>query len=103
MRKNFFTKEIDIAGAKTSVKELVQETLINFAWGFFGNSIVVFISKEIDIAVFFNFILYYVLISYIVNREKYKTRLGKFVVLPLSAATGAYAGYKIAQYISHLI
>jgi hypothetical protein len=102
-KDNCFTKEIDIAGAKTSVRELTQETIINFAWGFFGNSIVVFMSKEIDIAVFVNFILYYMLISYIVNREKYKTRLGKFIVLPVSAAAGAFVGYKMAQYISNFI
>ena len=98
-----FTKEINIWGAKTSIKELTIETLINFSWGFFGNSIIVFMAKEIDVAVFINFLLYYVMISYIVNREKYKTRLGKFVVLPLSASMGAFVGYKVAQFISHLI
>jgi hypothetical protein len=98
-----FTKEINIWGAKTSIKELTIETLINFSWGFFGNSIIVFMAKEIDGAVFINFLLYYVMISYIVNREKYKTRLGKFVVLPLSASMGAFVGYKVAQFISHLI
>jgi hypothetical protein len=50
-----------------------------------------------------NFILYYLLISYIVNREKYKTKLGKFIILPGSAAIGAFTGYKLAQYISLFI
>jgi hypothetical protein len=49
--------------------------------------------------VFMNFILYYLLISYIVNRDKYKTKLGKFIILPGSAAIGAFTGYKLAQYI----
>ena len=81
----------------------VKETLINFTWGFCGNSIVVFMAKEIDIAVLLNFFIYYMLISIIVNRAKYETILGKFVVLPGSAALGAFTGYKVAQLISQLI
>jgi hypothetical protein len=60
-------------------------------------------AKGIDFMVFMNFIFYYILISYIVNRDKYQTRLGKFIILPGSAAIGAYTGYKMAQYISFLL
>jgi hypothetical protein len=95
-----WTRQINIYGAKTSVSELVRETLINFCWGFVGNSIVVFMAKEIDVAVLINFFLYYLLISYVVNRAKYTTRLGKFIILPVSAALGAFTGYKVAQLIS---
>jgi hypothetical protein len=100
MKKNIFTKEIKVADAKTSVNELTRETLINFCWGFFGNSIVVFMAKEIDMAVLINFFLYSMLISNIVHRNKYESNFGKFVVLPGSAALGAYTGYKVAQIIS---
>ena len=93
-------KELDIFGAITTPLELIRETVINFLWGFMGNSIVVFMSKGIDSMVILNFILYYILISYIVNRDKYTTRLGKFVILPGSAALGAFSGYKLAKYIS---
>lgn len=103
MKNNIFTKEIKVADANTSVSELTRETLINFSWGFFGNSIVVFMAKEIDIAVLINFFLYYILISMIVNRAKYETNLGKFFVLPGSAALGAFTGYKIAQLISQFL
>jgi hypothetical protein len=103
MKKNIFTKEIKVADAKTSVSELIRETLINFFWGFFGNSIVLFMAKEIDLAVLINFFLYYILISIIVNRAKYETNLGKFVVLPGSAALGAFTGYKVAQLISSIL
>jgi hypothetical protein len=72
-------------------------------WGFMGNSIVVFMSKELDMMVFLNFVCYYTLISYIVNRNKYETRLGRFIILPGSAAIGAFVGYKVAQYISLLM
>ena len=103
MKKNIFTKEIKVADAKTSVSELIRETLINFFWGFFGNSIVLFMAKEIDLAVLINFFLYYILISIIVNHAKYETNLGKFVVLPGSAALGAFTGYKVAQLISSIL
>lgn len=103
MKNNFFTKEINIVGAKTSFIELTTETLVNYFWGFIGNSLVIFMSRGIDSAVFFNFTLYYLLISHIVNKEKYTTRLGKFIVMPLSASLGAFSGYKFAQFISTLI
>ena len=67
------------------------------------NSIVVFVAKELDIMVLINYILYYILISYIVNRKKYDTILGKFIVLPGSAAAGAFTGYKLAQIVAKLI
>ena len=103
MKTNIFTKEIKVADTKTSVNELIRETLINFSWGFFGNSIVVFMAKEIDLAVLINFFLYYILISYIVNRAKYISNFGKFVVLPGSAALGAFTGYKVAQFVSQCL
>jgi len=93
-------KPISVFGVITTPGELIKETLINFLWGFMGNSIVVFISRNLDAAVLINFIIYYMLISYIVNRKKYETNLGKFVILPGSAALGAFSGYKFAQTIA---
>ncbi len=98
--KKFLNKEIDIFGAKTSIMELTVESSINFIWGLVGNSIVVFMSRGLDSAVLVNFFLYYLLISYVVNRDKYTTRLGRYIVLPISASLGAFTGYKIAQMIA---
>ena len=103
MSNNFFTKKIKVGDANTSLNELTKETLINFSWGFFGNSIVVFMANGIDVAVLLNFLVYYILISIIVNRAKYETRLGRLVILPGSAALGAFTGYKVAQLVSQLI
>ena len=103
MPTSFWHEEINIRGAKTTAWELLRETTVNFLWGFVANSMVVFMAKDIDAAVLINFILYYVLISYIVNRAKYETRLGKFIVLPVSAALGAFTGYKSAQWITLLL
>lgn len=89
--------------AITTPAELIRETLINFMWGFLGNSIVVFVAKELDFLVLINYIVYYMLISYIVNRKKYETMLGKFIVLPGSAAIGAFTGYKLAQMITQVL
>jgi hypothetical protein len=99
-KKTALSEKINILGAITTPAELIRETLINFCWGFSANSVVVFMSRNIDIAVLLNFFVYYILISYIVNREKYETRLGKFIILPGSSAAGAFCGYKFAQYIA---
>lgn len=101
--KKHITKKIKILDAKTTPLEIIQESLINFSWGFLGNSIILFISKQIDIAVFVNFILYYTLISFILNRDKYETKLGKFIVLPMAAALGAYSGYLFSKWLSTII
>jgi hypothetical protein len=101
--KTGLDKEINVLDAITTPNELIRETFINFMWGFLGNSIVVFAAKELDFLVLINYIVYYILISYIVNRKKYETMLGKFIVLPGSAAIGAFTGYKLAQMITKLI
>ena len=102
-KKTGFSKEISVLDAITTPNELLRETLINFMWGFLGNSIVVFVANELDFLVLINYIVYYILISYIVNRKKYDTILGKFIVLPGSAASGAFAGYKLAQIITEIV
>ena len=102
-KKTGLDKEISVLDALTTPGELLRETLINFMWGFLGNSIVVFVSKELDFLVLVNYIVYYILISYIVNRKKYDTILGKFIVLPGSAAAGAFTGYKLAQIITYMV
>jgi hypothetical protein len=101
--KSTLNEKINIMGAITTPAELIKETLINFCWGFSANSVVVFMSRNADIAVLLNFLVYYLLISYIVNREKYETRLGKFIILPGSSAVGAYCGYKFAQFIASIL
>ena len=103
LEKTGLDTEINVWDALTTPNELIRETLINFSWGFLGNSIVVFASKELDFLVLINYIVYYILISYIVNRNKYETMLGKFIILPGSAAAGAFTGYKLAQIISNVL
>ena len=94
---NLWNRKFVLGDATISSNELVRESSINFLWGLIGNSIVVFMAREIDFAVAVNFVMYYLLMSYIVNREKYKTRVGKFVIMPVFASMGAFIGYKFAQ------
>jgi hypothetical protein len=89
--------------AKTTPLEIIYESLINFTWGFLGNSLIVLMAKGLDAAVFINFILYYTLISFILNRAKYETNLGKFIVLPFAAALGAFSGYIFSKWLSLII
>ncbi|GAF92277.1 unnamed protein product [marine sediment metagenome] len=38
----------------------------------------------------------------VVNRPKYVTSLGKFILFPVPTALGAFVGYKFAGYISEM-
>jgi len=96
-------RKIKVMDAKTTPLEILQETVINFFYGFAGNSIVVFMAKEVDVAVFINFIMYYTFLSFIVNRDRYQTYFGKFVILPGAAALGAFTGYKVALWLSSIL
>lgn len=101
--KRKLEKRITVLDAETSLGELLREFFINYFYGFAGNSITVFVAKEVDAAVFINFIIFYLFLSFIVNRTKYETYLGKFIVLPGAAALGAFSGYKFALWIITLI
>lgn len=82
---------------KTEIREAVLE---NFVFGFLGSIIVVFISNKVDIAVLLSYMMYYFFVGKVVNRPKYVTSLGKFIVFPVPTAMGAFTGYKLAQLIS---
>lgn len=102
MRKHL-RREFYVMDAKTSTSELIVESITNFVWGFAGNSIVVFMAKGLDAAVFINFLVYYGIISYILNRTSYKSNFGRFIFLPLTTAMGAFSGYKFAQFLSAML
>lgn len=101
--KKHFKKKIKVLDAKTTPSEIFYETMVNFFYGLAGNTVIVFIAKEMDVFVFINFILYYMFLSFIVNRKSYETNFGKFIILPGSASLGAFTGYKLALYFSSLI
>jgi hypothetical protein len=88
---------------ETSTSEIVKAVFENFTYGFLGSIIVVFISNKVDIAVLIAYMLYYFFVGRVINRPKYVTSLGKFIVFPVPTALGAFIGYKLAQYISLFI
>ena len=96
-------RKFQFLDAQTSARELLEESLINFLYGFIANTVTVFIVLKYDTAVLINFLLYYMFVSIVINREKYETRVGKFLIFPAAAALGAYSGYKLAFAITNLI
>jgi len=74
----------------------VDGVLYNFIYGFLGAIVIVAITIKIDIGVLVAYLLYYFFLGKIVNRPKYVTDLGKFIVFPVPTALGAFIGYKVA-------
>jgi hypothetical protein len=84
----------------TSPKEIwIDGVLYNFIYGFLGAMIIVSITIKIDIAILFAYLIYYFFVGKVINRPKYVTSLGKFIVFPIPTALGAFIGYKITPMI----
>tara|TARA_R110002153_G_scaffold256172_1_gene415004 strand:- start:199 stop:504 length:306 start_codon:yes stop_codon:yes gene_type:complete len=97
---------------KTVVKEYKESpkkeiwldgVLYNFIYGFLGAVVIVALTLKIDIAVLLAYLVYYFFLGKVVNRPKYVTSLGKFIVFPIPTAIGAYIGYKITPILITLI
>lgn len=95
-------RKFQFLDAETSARELIEETVVNFLYGFIANTVTVFIILKYDVAILINFLLYYMFVSIVINREKYNTKVGKFMVFPAAAAIGAFVGYKFAFLLSEL-
>jgi hypothetical protein len=88
---------------ETPTREIIEAIIENTTYGLLGSIIVVFITNRIDIAVLIGYMTYYFFVGKVINRPKYVTSLGKFIIFPVPTALGAFAGYKLAQWISLLI
>jgi predicted tellurium resistance membrane protein TerC len=88
---------------ETPKQEIRGAILENAVYGFLGSIIVVFIANRIDVAVLIGYMTYYFYVGKVINRPKYVTSLGKFIIFPVPTALGAFIGYKIAGYVSTLI
>ena len=81
---------------KTSPRELwVDGVLYNSIYGMLGAMVVVAVTIQVDLAVLLAYLIYYFFLGRIVNRPKYVTSLGKFIIFPIPTAIGAFIGYKI--------
>lgn len=86
---------------ESSTREIVEAIIENFLYGFLGSTIVVFVSREKDIAVLIGYMVYYFYLSKVINRPKYVTSLGKFIIFPVPTALGAFMGYKLSKLLSN--
>jgi hypothetical protein len=81
----------------------IEGVLYNFLYGFLGAVVIVSVNLGIDIAVLISYMVFYFFLGKIVNRPKYVTDLGKFIVFPVPTALGAFIGYKLSPYLINLI
>lgn len=88
-------KNITVFDAETTPKELLQECIINFCYAFAANIMTPFIVAKHDLGIFISFFLYYYLLSYILNRDKYESKLGRYILLPVPCIFGAFTAIKI--------
>jgi hypothetical protein len=84
-------------------KELRVAAIENFVYGVLGSILVVFIAQRMDVMVLLAYMTYYFYVGKVINRPKYVTSLGKFIMFPVPAALGAFTGYKLAYILSSLI
>jgi hypothetical protein len=94
------SKQIKVYDAQTTLKEMIVEFIINFVYGFCANIPVVFIIAKNDIGILLSLGVYYYMLSLILNRSKYTTKLGKFMIVPIAAMFGGYFSIKLGFYIS---
>lgn len=96
-------KQIKIYDAETSFKELIFEFIINFLYAFAANVMTPFIVSKSDFGIFICFLLYAYMLSYILNRDKYESKLGRYVMMPLPYTLGAFTAIKIGYILASLI
>jgi len=94
---------VDDYHSSTPQEVWIDGVLYNFIYGFLAAVILVAVNLGIDIAVLISYMIYYFFLGKIVNRPKYVTDLGKFIVFPVPTALGAFLGYKVAPYLIQVL
>ena len=88
----------------SSKKEVwIEGVLSNFIYGMLGAIVVVAVTLRLDVGVLTAYMAYYFYLGRVVNRPRYVTSLGKFVVFPIPTAIGAFVGYKLSPILITLI
>lgn len=88
---------------QTPSKELIIAGIENYVYGLIGSIIVVFISARMDLAVLISYMCFYFFLGRVINRPKYVTSLGKFIMFPIPASLGAFTGYKLGWWLSQML
>jgi hypothetical protein len=68
--KKMIDKKFQFLDARTSARELIIETIVNFLYGFIANTVTVFIILKYDVAILINFLLYYLFVSIVLYDSK---------------------------------
>ena len=85
-------KKIQKEYRETDRTELVSSVVDNFIFGLLGAVLMVFIAERVDILVLLGYMIYYFFLGRVVNRPKYITSLGKFIVFPVPNCTWCIYG-----------
>lgn len=93
-------KKIQQEYRSTPTGEILRAIIENLIYGFLGSILVVFIAERVDIMVLLGYLIYYFYVGKVINRPKYVTSLGKFIVFPVPTAVGAFTGYKLAYLLA---
>lgn len=88
-------KEVTIFGINTTKKQIWNALWQNFLYGFLGGALPSAVSSHNDYAVGISVVLFYTVLSLILNREPYKTRLGRFIIFPVATSLGFFLSYKL--------
>lgn len=96
-------KQIQVYDATTTLKELTLEFFINFIYAFAANVMVPFIILKSDIGILISFSLYYFMLSYILNRDKYESKLGRYLLMPIPCILGSFIAIKVGYILAKLL
>lgn len=77
--------------------------LSNFIYGMLGAIVVTTITLGVDIGVLLAYLVYYFYLGKVVNRPKYITALGKFIIFPIPTSIGAFVGYKLGPLLLQIL
>lgn len=81
----------------------IDGILMNFIYGLLSGIMIAVIALRSDMAVLLAYLSYYFFLGKILNRPKYVSDLGKFIIFPIPTSMGAFFGYKIAPFLSQLL
>ena len=97
-------KQIRQEYKESNKKEIwIDGVLSNFIYGMLGAVVITTITLGVDLGVLLAYLIYYFYLGKVVNRPKYVTSLGKFIVFPVPTAVGAFVGYKMGPILLELL
>lgn len=103
-KTKLFGQRISKAYNESTFNEFwIEGVLTNFTFGFIAASLVSFIALQNDMLVLISYLIHFFFLGKVVNRPKYVTELGKFIVFPIPSALGAFTGYKLSFLFNTLI